>query len=110
MAKSSSIGQDAPNAELDLLLELLRSGAYEEFRFSLLKRATRDGLERFVLDVAAPLSARIGNAWAAGTLQVYHDHLFSDAIQVTLRPLSEALCARACCSPRCPANNTAGAS
>ena len=44
---------------------------------------------------AAPLSARIGNAWAAGTLQVYHEHLFSEAMQVTLRslmrPLSEAL-------------------
>ncbi len=95
LAESSGIGKDVPDAELDLLLELLHSGAYEEFRFNLLKRATRDGLERFVLDVAAPLSARVGNAWAAGTLQVYHEHLFSDAIQVTLRslmrPLSEAL-------------------
>jgi methanogenic corrinoid protein MtbC1 len=37
----------------------------------------------------------VGNAWAAGTLQVYHEHLFSEAMQVTLRslmrPLSEAL-------------------
>jgi MerR family transcriptional regulator, light-induced transcriptional regulator len=95
LAESSGIGQDAPDAELDQLLELLRTGQYEEFRYCLLKRATRDGLERFVLDVAAPLSARVGNAWAAGTLQVYHEHLFSEAIQVTLRslmrPLSDAL-------------------
>jgi methanogenic corrinoid protein MtbC1 len=73
----------------------LRTSAYDEFRFVLLKRATRDGLERFVLDVAAPLSARIGNAWAAGTLQVYHEHLFSEAIQsamrTLLRPLSDAV-------------------
>ncbi|WP_061165626.1 MerR family transcriptional regulator [Caballeronia hypogeia] len=95
LAESSGIGQDAPDAELDHLIALLRASAYEEFRFGLLKRATRDGLERFVLDVAAPLAARVGNAWAAGTLQVYHEHLFSEAIQVTLRtlmrPLSDAL-------------------
>ncbi len=75
--------------------ELLRLGRYDDFRFELLRRGTREGLARFVLDVAAPLSARIGNAWAAGTLQVYHEHLFSEAIQVTLRsllrPLSDAL-------------------
>lgn len=62
---------------------------------ALLKRATRDGLKRSVLDVAAPLSARVGKARAAGTLQVYHEHLFSETIQnivrPLMRPLSEAL-------------------
>ncbi|SAK84327.1 MerR family transcriptional regulator [Caballeronia ptereochthonis] len=94
-AERSGIAQDAPDAELDHLISLLRASAYEEFRFGLLKRATRDGLERFVLDVAAPLSARVGNGWAAGTLQVHHEHLFSEALQTTLRtlmrPLSDAL-------------------
>ena len=95
LAESSGVGQDAPDAELDHLIALLRASAYEEFRFVLLKRATRDGLERFVLDVAAPLAARVGNAWSAGTLQVYHEHLFSEAIQNTMRtlirPLSDAV-------------------
>ena len=95
LAESSGIGQDAPDAELDHLISLLRASKYDEFRFGLLKRATRDGLERFVLDVVAPLSARVGNAWAAGTLQVYQEHLFSEAIQTTMRnlmrPLSDAL-------------------
>ncbi|MDR5736875.1 MULTISPECIES: MerR family transcriptional regulator [unclassified Caballeronia] len=98
LAQSSGIGQDAPDVELDQMVALLRNGAYEDFRFGLLKRATREGLERFVLDVAAPLSARVGNAWASGTLQVYHEHLFSEALQVTLRslmrPLSDAVRAR----------------
>lgn len=95
LAESSGIGQDAPDAELDHLLSLLRAGSHDEFRLGLLKRATRDGLERFVLGVVAPLSARVGNAWAAGTLQVHQEHLFSEAIQTTLRnlmrPLSDAL-------------------
>jgi DNA-binding transcriptional MerR regulator/methylmalonyl-CoA mutase cobalamin-binding subunit len=99
LAEASGVGQDAPDVELDRLVELLRVGRYDDFRFELLKRATREGLEHFVLDVAAPLSARIGNAWAAGTLQVYHEHLFSEAMQVTLRlllrPLSEAIRGRA---------------
>jgi DNA-binding transcriptional MerR regulator/methylmalonyl-CoA mutase cobalamin-binding subunit len=95
LAQESGVGQDAPDVELDRLIRMLRTGAYDDFRFELLKRATRGGLERFVLDIAAPLSARVGNAWAAGTLQVYHEHLFSEAMQVTLRtllrPLSDAL-------------------
>jgi MerR family transcriptional regulator, light-induced transcriptional regulator len=91
LAESSGIGQDAPDVELDQLIALLRAGAFEDFRFGLLKRATRDGLERFVLDVAAPLAARVGNAWAAGTLQVYHEHLFSEAMQTTLRSLMRPL-------------------
>jgi MerR family transcriptional regulator, light-induced transcriptional regulator len=95
LAETSGVGQDAPDAQLDHLVNLLREGAYDDFRFELLKRATREGLERFVLNVAAPLSARVGNAWAAGTLQVYHEHLFSEAMQVTLRsmlrPLSDTL-------------------
>jgi DNA-binding transcriptional MerR regulator/methylmalonyl-CoA mutase cobalamin-binding subunit len=95
LAEDSGVGQDAPDAELDRLVEMLRVGRYDDFRFELLKRAAREGLAHFVVDVAAPLSARIGNAWAAGTLQVYHEHLYSEAMQVTLRsllrPLSEAL-------------------
>ena len=94
LAEDSGVGQDAPDVELDRLVELLRVGRYDDFRFELLKRAAREGLAHFVVDVAAPLSARIGNAWAAGTLQV-HEHLYSEAMQVTLRslmrPLSEAL-------------------
>lgn len=103
LAQVSGVGQDAPDAELDHLVQLLREGNYDEFRFELLKRATREGLERFVLNVAAPLSARVGNAWAGGTLQIYHEHLFSEAIQVALRsllrPLSDALRGRGA-SPR----------
>ena len=95
LAKSAGVGRDASEAELDHLIALLRASAYDEFRFGVLKWATRDGLRRFVLDVAAPLSARFGNASAAGTLKSYHEHLFRETIQSTLRmlmdPLSEAV-------------------
>ncbi len=99
LAESSGVGQDAPDSELDRLLELLRQSRFDDFRYEMLRRATREGLERFVLDVAAPLSARVGNAWAAGTLQIYQEHLFSESMQVTLRslmrPLFESLRGRA---------------
>lgn len=99
LAEASGVGQDAPDKELDRLLEMLRQSRYDDFRYELLRRATREGLERFVLDVAAPLSARVGNAWAAGNLQIYQEHLFSEAMQVTLRslmrPLFESLRGRA---------------
>jgi DNA-binding transcriptional MerR regulator/methylmalonyl-CoA mutase cobalamin-binding subunit len=95
MGDDSGVGHDAPDHELDRLVEMLRQGLYDDFRYELLKRATREGLEHFVLDVTAPLAARIGSAWAAGTLQIYQEHLFSEAMQVTLhslmRPLIESL-------------------
>jgi DNA-binding transcriptional MerR regulator len=98
LAESSGVGQDAPDSELDHLLELLRLNSSDDFRFALLKRGTRYELEKFVLDVAAPLSTRVGNAWAAGSLQVHHEHLFSESLQSTLRaqmrPLTDALVGR----------------
>jgi len=103
LAQSSGVGRDEPDAELDRLISLLRASVHDDLRIALLKRATRDGLERFVLDVAAPLSERVGNAWTAGTLQVYHEHLFSEILQSTMRnlmrPLSDALRGR-CSRPR----------
>ncbi|MFM0523274.1 MerR family transcriptional regulator [Caballeronia jiangsuensis] len=121
LAESSGVGQDAPDSELDHLLELLRLNSFDDFRFALLKRGTRYELEKFVLDVAAPLSTRVGNAWAAGSLQVHHEHLFSESLQnyrarcahrcvrLPMRS-SGAAGARACCSRPCPANGTASAS
>jgi DNA-binding transcriptional MerR regulator/methylmalonyl-CoA mutase cobalamin-binding subunit len=91
MGDDSGVGHDAPDHELDRLVEMLRQGLYDDFQYDLLKCATREGLEHFVLDITAPLAARIGNAWAVGTLQIHQEHLFTESMQVTLRSLMRPL-------------------
>jgi DNA-binding transcriptional MerR regulator/methylmalonyl-CoA mutase cobalamin-binding subunit len=45
----------------------------------------RMGLASFITDLVAPLTTRVGDAWMRGRLAVFEEHLFSEALQVTLR-------------------------
>lgn len=45
----------------------------------------RHGLERFVLDIAAPAAAAVGEAWAGGRLPIYAEHLFTEQLCRALR-------------------------
>jgi DNA-binding transcriptional MerR regulator/methylmalonyl-CoA mutase cobalamin-binding subunit len=43
------------------------------------------GLLSTVEEVIAPLAAAVGQAWSSGTLSVYQEHLFSEAVEASLR-------------------------
>lgn len=43
------------------------------------------GLKRFVTEVIAPLCTLVGDAWAAGELAVFEEHLFSELVQSVMR-------------------------
>lgn len=79
-------GVEAPAPEgLPHELALLRAHRIGELR-ALLEQATlRDGLYAFVTETAAPLTSRVGEAWARGELQVFEEHLFSEQLQAVLR-------------------------
>ena len=66
-------------------IELLRRHRIAELRSVLEQGALRGGLYEFVTGTAAPLTARVGEAWARGELQVYEEHLFSEQLQAVLR-------------------------
>ncbi|MFO0569742.1 MAG: MerR family transcriptional regulator [Polyangiaceae bacterium] len=73
---------------------------------SLLQRLTRDDLEgmlaelrqavatlgpkRFLVEVAAPLIERVGEAWATHKLEIRHEHMLSAALSTQLRVLASA--------------------
>lgn len=71
-------------AEVDEYLEVLKSHDVEGLRRKLSHACGRLGLARFVTDVVAPLNTRIGNAWMRGQLQVFEEHLYTEAMRVTL--------------------------
>jgi DNA-binding transcriptional MerR regulator/methylmalonyl-CoA mutase cobalamin-binding subunit len=74
-----------PDEALDAMVEMLAGGRVGELRKTLAQRLLSFGLGRFVIETAGPLSTAVGDAWASGRLQVYHEHLFSEILQQMLR-------------------------
>jgi methanogenic corrinoid protein MtbC1 len=77
----------APRRMLDIedCLAALRVGGGEALRHWLTRGLARMGLAAFVTEGVAPLTTDVGDAWVAGGLAVYEEHLYSEAIQTVLR-------------------------
>jgi DNA-binding transcriptional MerR regulator/methylmalonyl-CoA mutase cobalamin-binding subunit len=79
-------GNAPPRSALhDLALFLLKTHQAAELRRELLQLLMRDGVQRFVLETAAPLTVHVGEAWTRGELQVYEEHLLTEVLQAVLR-------------------------
>ncbi len=63
----------------------LRAGGAEALRHWLTLGLARTGLASFVVDGVAPLTVAVGEAWLAGRIAVYEEHLYSEAVQSVLR-------------------------
>lgn len=86
-AASSEVG-------LDEALHLLRSHRIEGLRAHLTQALARLGLARFVQEVVAPLTARVGDAWARGECEVFEEHLYTECVQSVLRAAIAAVAVR----------------
>ncbi len=90
-AIAESVPQAAPlpsedqAADLDQLMNVLKSHEIEDLRRQLSQRVLRLGLARFVTELVAPLTERVGDTWARGQLEIYEEHLFTESMQVVLR-------------------------
>jgi len=71
--------------QLDTFVAALRDNNVRLLRQLLATELSRRGLGRFVLDIVAPLNVMIGEAWMQGRLEVFQEHLYTEAIQVVLR-------------------------
>lgn len=69
----------------DLALFLLKTHQSGELRRELMQVLMRDGVRRFVLETAAPLTVHVGGAWARGEVQVFEEHLLTEVLQSVLR-------------------------
>jgi methylmalonyl-CoA mutase cobalamin-binding subunit len=58
-----------------------------ELRSELRQAALLLGPKRFIVEFAHPLSVRVGELWADGTLEVRHEHLLSECLSAELRVL-----------------------
>jgi MerR family transcriptional regulator, light-induced transcriptional regulator len=73
------------HTNLQSFIDLIKAHKVEELRRSLGQVLMRQGLESFVVEVAAPLSRMVGDAWARGFLEIFEEHLYTESMQIILR-------------------------
>ena len=79
------------DSELEELLALVKQHDADGYVCALQQRLARVGLQCFVLDVVAPLTYRVGEAWEAGRFEIFEEHLFTELTKRVLRQAIAAL-------------------
>ncbi len=85
-SRSSSI--PAPNADDPLLADcmaMISAHRVHELRQAMMQAQLRLGLRNFVTDLVAPLTTLVGDAWAAGRLAIFEEHLYAETLQSVMR-------------------------
>lgn len=72
-------------ADLAPFVALCRSHQTDALRRKLSQALLMMGLKAFVLDVMAPLTTLVGDAWACGDIAVHEEHLITEALQTVIR-------------------------
>jgi DNA-binding transcriptional MerR regulator/methylmalonyl-CoA mutase cobalamin-binding subunit len=88
LAHKSGSDTPAPNGdapELRLCIELLKEHKMHQLRQRLVQAQLQLGLQRFVTELVAPLVTVVGEAWSAGNLAVFEEHLFAEMLQSVMR-------------------------
>lgn len=83
-------------------MQSLQAHELETLRRALHLHSLQHGLLATVEEVIAPLAAEVGLAWAQGTLSVYQEHLFTEAVEASLREAMAGMAAPAGASPAAP--------
>lgn len=89
-ARVRALPESAPCAEGEFLaaaeaLRLLKAHQVAELRQLLTHTLMQLGLQRFVVEVVAPLNELVGNAWMEGSIQIFEEHLYAEQLQHLLR-------------------------
>jgi DNA-binding transcriptional MerR regulator/methylmalonyl-CoA mutase cobalamin-binding subunit len=82
---SSRTPEKSPPPEIAAIIDLLLQHDVESFRNALLQALMKQGLLRFVTETVSGLNHWIGEAWLAGRIAVFDEHLYSEHIQNILR-------------------------
>lgn len=80
-------GDSAPQR----LLSLIKSHRAEDLHQRLVQQLMHLGLRRFILEVVVPLNGLVGNAWLAGAIDIFEEHLYTQHVQSMLQNALGAL-------------------
>ena len=73
------------SADLAAYMGLLRRHEIGQLRTELGRSLSRHGVARFVTEVVSPLNAAVGDAWIRGQMEVFEEHMYTEAMQAVLR-------------------------
>ncbi|HEX6735441.1 MAG TPA: MerR family transcriptional regulator [Azonexus sp.] len=76
---------------LEDMLALIKQHDANGYLQALQQRLARQGLQRFVQDIVAPLTQRVGEAWEDGRFEVFEEHLFTELTKRVMRQAVAAL-------------------
>lgn len=79
---------DTPR-DIQLSLDFLRAQDLKALRLLMGRRLKRGGPRLFVTQYLAPLATHVGEAWSAGELRVFEEHLFAEEASRALRGVIE---------------------
>lgn len=82
---SARAPEQTPPPEIAALLELLLGHDTDGFRNALMQALMKQGLLRFVTETVAALNHWIGEAWIAGRIAIFDEHLYAEHVQNILR-------------------------
>jgi MerR family transcriptional regulator, light-induced transcriptional regulator len=88
---SHATGVAPEREDLMAYITLLQAQDHEGVRRELLKVLSKDGLQSFVSDLVAPLTALVGEAWAHGDLAVHEEHLYTECVSTLMRQAIAAI-------------------
>jgi DNA-binding transcriptional MerR regulator/methylmalonyl-CoA mutase cobalamin-binding subunit len=81
----SRVASDAAGAPIvDVILEKLEQDDWLAVRAELRQAIAALGPKQFLIEVASALMDRVGEAWAAGRLEIRHERLLSEALRMQL--------------------------
>jgi DNA-binding transcriptional MerR regulator/methylmalonyl-CoA mutase cobalamin-binding subunit len=83
VGSGSSTTADPP--QLLEVLRLVKTHNVSRLRQQLGEMLLLQGIERFLLETAAPLNQIVGDAWMRGEIQVFEEHLYTEITQGLLR-------------------------
>ncbi|MCC6069711.1 MerR family transcriptional regulator [Massilia sp. GCM10020059] len=83
--KSALPPPDADDPMLAECMALITAHRVHELRQAMMQAQLRLGLRNFVTDLVAPLTTLVGDAWAAGRLAIFEEHLYAETLQSVMR-------------------------
>lgn len=84
-AASPGGGPAQAHPDQQLLLDLCKNHEMEALRRKLSQALLLMGLRSFVIDLVAPLTRLVGEAWAGGQLAVFEEHLYTETLTMVMR-------------------------
>ncbi len=83
---ATSMSEPMHNESLTFeFMAMIKNHQIEAFRRGLAEQIAKHGIAKTVKEIIAPLTYNIGEAWRAGNLEVFEEHLYTESIHVVLR-------------------------